>query len=139
MKNTTLILMIVALLSIPLITSAQKIEWAMVSLNKAVYVENAKPADNGRSPFWVIVSNQKEFKIDTLSAIKYLDPQWMAAVDFPDDDVIKAKFGKEAPNGLIIVTIDDKKFPNAFEVLKEHMAYLEDYEELPFYDFTTLP
>ncbi|MFA6248619.1 MAG: hypothetical protein WC615_16885 [Mucilaginibacter sp.] len=138
MKKNILTLAILALLSIPSTTFAQKREWAMVSMDKEKPVEHVKTND-GKSPFWVIVSNQKEFQIDTLSAIKYLDPQWMSAVDFPDDDVVKAKYGKEAPKGLVIVTIDDKKYPNAFEALKDHMAFIDNYEELPFYDFTTLP
>jgi hypothetical protein len=53
--------------------------------------------------------------------------------------VAKAKYGSIAPQGLVVVTINDKKFPNAFEELKDHMAFIDEHEELPFYDFTTLP
>jgi hypothetical protein len=138
MKKNVLTLAIFTFLSIPAITFAQKREWTMVSMDKEKTAAHAK-TNEGKSPFWVIVSNQKEFQIDTLSAIKYLDPQWMAAINFPDDDVVKTKYGKEAPKGLVVVTIDDKRFPNAFEALKDHMAFIDNYEELPFYDFTTLP
>ncbi|MES2268598.1 MAG: hypothetical protein V4520_17665 [Bacteroidota bacterium] len=140
MKKNILAATIIAFLSIPISTFAQqKITWAMVSAPHEKITELPKPATSGKSPYWIIVSNQKEFQIDTLSAIKYLDPQWMSAVDFPDLDVAKAKYGKATLDGLVIVTIDDKKYPNAFEELKEHMAFIDDYEELPFYDFTTLP
>ncbi|QHS57479.1 hypothetical protein GWR56_18720 [Mucilaginibacter sp. 14171R-50] len=139
MKKNTLILAIFALLSIPFTGLAQKRAWAMVSADKQPALELAKPAADGKSPYWIIVSNDKEFQMDTLSAIKYLDPHWMAAVEFPDLDVAKAKYGKYTMDGLVIVTIDDKKYPNAFEVLKDHMAFIDDYEALPFYDFTTLP
>ncbi|RYU91946.1 hypothetical protein EWM62_00455 [Mucilaginibacter terrigena] len=140
MKKNILILAILALLSIPASTFAQqKTAWAMVSAEKGETFELPKPATEGKSPYWIIVSKDKEFQIDTLSAIKYLDPQWMAAVEFPDLDVAKAKYGKATLDGLVIVTIDDKKFPNAFEELKDHMAFIDDYEALPFYDFTTLP
>ncbi|MEB0260993.1 MULTISPECIES: hypothetical protein [unclassified Mucilaginibacter] len=140
MKNNILSATIIALLSIPICTFAQqKTAWAMVSAKKEIIIELPKAPTDGKSPYWIIVSNEKEFQIDTLSAIKYLDPQWMSAVDFPDLDVAKAKYGKATLDGLVIVTIDDKKFSNAFEELKEHMAFIDDYEELPFYDFTTLP
>ncbi|MCO5934623.1 hypothetical protein NAF17_03640 [Mucilaginibacter sp. RB4R14] len=140
MKKNLLAASIIALLSIHISTFAQqKTNWAMVSAEKEKTIELPKASTDGKSPYWFIVSNEKEFKIDTLSAIKYLNPQWMSAVDFPDLDVAKARYGKTTLDGLVIVTIDDKKFPNAFEELKEHMAFIDDYEELPFYDFTTLP
>lgn len=135
MKKNLLLLAILAFLSIP--TFAQKP--VLASIDKGLVVKDPKTADNGRSPYWIIVSNEKEFRIDTLNAIKYLDPQWMLAIDFPDNDFIKAKYGNAAPQGLVVVTINDKKFPNAFRELKDHMAFIDEHEELPFYDFTTLP
>jgi hypothetical protein len=137
MKKNLLLFAILAFLSIP--TFAQKSVLAMASVDKGLVTKNSKTTDNGKSPYWIIVSNEKEFLIDTLNAIKYLDPQWMSAIDFPDNDVAKAKYGSIAPQGLVVVTINDKKFPNAFEELKDHMAFIDEHEELPFYDFTTLP
>jgi hypothetical protein len=139
MKKNILILAILAFLTIPFTTMAQKPVWAMVSTDNLKSTEDVKPTD-GKSPYWIIVSNNKEFQLDTISAIKYFDPQWMASIDFPDYDVAKAKYGDNiAPEGLVVITLDDKKYPNAFEELKDHMAFINDYEELPFYDFTTLP
>jgi hypothetical protein len=137
MKKNLLLLVILAFLSIP--TFAQKSVLAMAGIDKGRVIKNLKTTDNGKSPYWIIVSNEKEFLIDTLSAIKYLDPQWMSAIDFPDNEVAKAKYGSAAPQGLVVVTINDKKFPNAFEELKDHMAFIDKHEEVPFYDFTTLP
>jgi hypothetical protein len=137
MKKNLLLLAILAFLSIP--TFAQKSVLAMASVDKGLVTKNLKTTDNGKSPYWIIVSNEKEFLIDTLSAIKYLDPQWMSAIDFPDNEVAKVKYGSAAPQGLVVVTINDKKFPNAFEELKDHMAFIDKHEEVPFYDFTTLP
>jgi hypothetical protein len=137
MKKNLLLLVILAFLSIP--TFAQKSVLAMAGIDKGIVIKNLKTTDNGKSPYWIIVSNEKEFLIDTLSAIKYLDPQWMSAIDFPDNEVAKAKYGSAAPQGLVVVTINDKKFPNAFEELKDHMAFIDKHEEVPFYDFTTLP
>jgi hypothetical protein len=137
LKKNLLLLAILAFLNIP--AFAQKPVLAMASVDKSIVTKNSKTTDNGKSPYWIIVSNEKEFQIDTLSAIKYLDPQWMSAIDFPDNDVVKAKYGSVAPQGLVVVTINDKKFPNAFEELKDHMAFIDEHEELPFYDFTTLP
>ena len=135
MKKNLLLLAILAFLSIP--TFAQKS--VLASIDKGLVVKDPKTTDTGRSPYWIIVSNEKEFRIDTLNAIKYLDPQWMLAIDFPDNDFIKAKYGNAAPQGLVVVTINDKKFPNAFGELKDHMAFIDEHDELPFYDFTTLP
>jgi hypothetical protein len=55
MKKNLLLFAILAFLSIP--TFAQKSVLAMASVDKGLVTKNSKTTDNGKSPYWIIVSN----------------------------------------------------------------------------------
>jgi len=147
MKKNILAVTLFALLSVTLPTfahvknnSSTNYQLENDTLSNRRFVARSESAgDNNNPAYFVIITNAKAFRLDTLNAIKYLDPKWMAAVDFPDGPDAAKKYGKDASKGAVVITIDDEKYPNAFTVLKEYMALIGDHEAEPFYDYTTLP
>ena len=145
MKKNILALALLALISISIPalahtkTGIKTIKTDTLSQRRVITHSTVDNDDVFKPGYLVIISNDKAFKMDTLNAAKYLDPKWMASVEFPEGPEAADKYGIEALAGVPVVTIDDAKFPNAFMVLKEYMAFIGKHEATQFYDFTSLP
>jgi len=75
------------------------------------------------APLYIIKSHHQEVK-SSATKLYNIDTKWIKSIDVSKDSIVLAKYGGQAKNGVFIITLDDEKFPNAFEqwkAAKEHL------------------
>lgn len=70
-------------------------------------------------PLYVIISRNKEFKMLNNDAFKDINPQAIQAVTVLKDSAAVNKYGNEAKYGVILITVNDAKYPKLYKEIKK--------------------
>lgn len=71
-------------------------------------------------PLYIIKSHNKEFKVKDISI---LNPNAIQAISVLKDSSAINKYGNEAKNGVVLITVNDDKYPELYKEIKK--AYKE--------------
>jgi hypothetical protein len=78
-----------------------------------------------RHPLIVIKSKGNTYEIDTVvyseGLLKHINPQWISSIDVIKPSEGKSKYMESASNGVLIITLSDKLYPNAFRILEMYL------------------
>lgn len=69
------------------------------------------------APLYIIKSHLQEVK-SSGAKLYSVNTKWIKSIEVLKDSTILAKYGSQAKNGVVVITLDDEKFPKAFEQLK---------------------
>lgn len=74
--------------------------------------------------FKVIKTHDKEFSIDSLTW-KSVKQEWISSSKIRSGPAVLEKYGSAAAKGVMVVTIDDDEYPDAFEALSNGLKELK--------------
>jgi ribosomal protein L23 len=78
----------------------------------------SRAASLANAPLYMIKSHKQEIKT-SVNALNAIDPKWIKTINVTKDSATIANYGTQAKNGIVVVVLDDDKFPNAFAAWQE--------------------
>lgn len=88
-------------------------------------LSNATPYQGQHAPLYIISSHNKQFALDTLFGMQKIDPKWIESINVLVDPRGGDAYGKRARNGVVIITIKEEEYPEAFKNLKKNMKRIK--------------
>jgi TonB-dependent SusC/RagA subfamily outer membrane receptor len=70
-------------------------------------------------PLYVIKSRNKEFKLKSIVAINFINPDVIQSISVLKDSAATSKYGIEAKYGVILITVKDDKYPDLYKQIKK--------------------
>ncbi|SFS93235.1 hypothetical protein SAMN04487890_106236 [Mucilaginibacter polytrichastri] len=70
-------------------------------------------------PLYVIKSRNEEFKMKSTIGMSYIEPGAIKSILVLKDSVTTSKYGAEAKYGVILVTVNDDKYPDLYNKIKK--------------------
>jgi hypothetical protein len=69
----------------------------------------------------VVRSQHNEYRVDKDLSFKSIKKEWISAIDILRDSVSVHKYTKLLNNAVVVVTLKDDEYPEAFKVLEKNL------------------
>lgn len=70
-----------------------------------------------QQPLYIIRSHQEEMQ-STAQKVNAINPNQLKKLEVLKDSAVVKKYGQAAQYGVVIMTIDDEKYPDAFKAIQ---------------------
>ncbi|WP_040626145.1 hypothetical protein [Mucilaginibacter paludis] len=122
--KTCILVMIIGVINI-LVATAQTISAPSKTDTTHVIRIIDKPYQGQHAPLYIISSHNKQFALDTLFGAQQIDPKWIESINVLVDPKACNTYGRRAKNGVVIITIKEEEYPEAFKDLKRNMKRIK--------------
>jgi hypothetical protein len=88
------------------------------------------PIRKGASPLYVILHEDKEYELDSTLMLKdILDPGQIKSVNVVKPPQSNVKYSDKGKNGVLLISLNEERYPAAFKELEKHLTILKIEEE----------